>query len=29
VFTALPEYFTLTDHDVRILTSSEIARDLE
>lgn len=29
VFTALPEYFTLTDHDIRILTSSEIARDLE
>ena len=29
VFTALPEYFTLTDHDIRILTSSEITRDLE
>ena len=29
VFTALPEYFTLTDHDIRILTSSDIVRDLE
>ena len=29
VFTALPEYFTLTDYDIRILTSSEITRDLE
>lgn len=29
VFTALPEYFTLTDHDIRILTSSEVVRDLE
>lgn len=29
VFTALPEYYTLSDHDVRILTSSEITRDLE
>lgn len=28
-FTALPEYFTLTDYDVRILTSSEIVKDLE
>ena len=29
VFTALPEYFTLTDHDIRILTSSDVVRDLE
>lgn len=29
VFTALPEYFTLTDHDIRIITSSDIIRDLE
>lgn len=29
VFTALPEYFTLTDHDVRIITSSDVIRDLE
>ena len=29
VFTALPEYFTVTDHDIRIVTSSDIVRDLE
>lgn len=29
VFTALPEYFTLTDHDIRILTSTDIVKDLE
>ena len=29
VFTALPEYFTLTDYDIRITTSTDIARDLE
>lgn len=29
IFTALPEYFTLTDHDVRIITSSDIVKDLE
>lgn len=29
VFTALPEYFTLTDHDIRIITSSDVIRDLE
>lgn len=29
VFTALPEYFTLTDHDIRIITSSDITRDIE
>lgn len=28
-FTALPEYFTLTDHDIRIITSSDIVKDLE
>lgn len=29
IFTALPEYFTLTDYDIRILTSSDILRDIE
>lgn len=29
VFTALPEYFTLTDYDIRIITSSEIVKDQE
>ena len=29
IFTALPEYFTLTDYDIRIVTSSDIVRDLE
>ena len=29
VFTALPEYFTLTDHDVRVITSSEAIKDIE
>lgn len=29
IFTALPEYFTLTDHDIRIITSSEIIKDIE
>jgi hypothetical protein len=29
VFTALPEYFTITDHDIRITTSSDAVRDLE
>lgn len=29
IFTALPEYFTLTDYDVRIITSSDVIRDLE
>lgn len=29
VFTAYPEYFTLTDHDVRIITSSDVVKDLE
>lgn len=29
VFTALPEYFTLTDYDIRISTSSDITKDLE
>ena len=28
-FTALPEYFTLTDHDIRIITSSDVVQDLE
>lgn len=29
VFTALPEYFTLSDHDIRIITSTDIVKDLE
>lgn len=29
IFTARSEYFTLTDYDVRIVTSSDIVRDLE
>lgn len=29
IFTALPEYFTITDHDIRIITSADITRDLE
>lgn len=29
VFTALPEYFTVSDHDIRITTSSDIMKDLE
>lgn len=29
VFTALPEYFTMTDHDIRITTSSDVIKDLE
>lgn len=29
VFTALPEYFTVTDHDIRITTSSDVMKDLE
>lgn len=29
IFTAMPEYFTLSDHDVRIITSSDVVKDLE
>lgn len=29
VFTALPEYFTMTDHDIRIITSTDVIKDLE
>lgn len=29
VFTALPEYYTLTDYDIRIITSSDVVKDLE
>lgn len=29
IFTALPEHFTISDHDIRIVTSSDIVRDLE
>lgn len=29
VFTALPEYFTLSDHDVRIVTTSDVVKDME
>lgn len=29
VFTALPEHFTVTDHDIRILSSQEAIKDIE
>lgn len=29
VFTALPEYFTITDHDIRIITSTDVIKDQE
>ena len=29
IFTARPEYFTLTDYDIRINTGSDVAKDLE
>ena len=29
IFTALPEYFTLTDYDIRIITSTDVIKDLE
>lgn len=29
IFTALPEYFTLTDYDIHIVTNSDITRQLE
>lgn len=29
VFTALPEYFTLTDYDIHIVTNSDLTRQLE
>lgn len=29
VFTALPQYFTVTDHDIRLTTSSDVIKDLE
>ena len=29
VFTALPEYFTLTDYDIHIVNSSDVVKDLE
>ena len=29
VFTALPEYFTVTDHDIRIITSTDVIKDQE
>lgn len=29
IFTALPEHFTHTDYDIRIITSSDIMKDLE
>ena len=28
-FTALPEHFTLTDYDIRIITSSDVVKDIE
>jgi predicted nuclease with TOPRIM domain len=29
IFTALPEYFTVTDYDISVVTSSELIQDLE
>lgn len=29
LFTALPEYFTVTDHDIHLITSSEIRKEME
>ena len=29
IFTALPKYFTVTDHDIHIITSSEIIKEME
>jgi hypothetical protein len=29
VFTALPEYFTLSDYDIHIVTSSDLTKQLE
>lgn len=29
IFTALPKYFTISDHDIRIVTSSDVIKDLE
>jgi hypothetical protein len=29
IFTALPEYFTISDYDIHIVTSSDITKQLE
>lgn len=29
IFTALPEHFTMTDYDIRIITSSDVIKDME
>jgi hypothetical protein len=29
IFTALPEYFTLSDYDIKITTSSDVIKDME
>lgn len=29
IFTALPEHFTISDHDIRIITSSDVVKDIE
>jgi len=29
IFTALPKYFTITDYDIHIITSSEIIKEME
>ena len=29
IFTALPKYFTVTDHDIHIITSSEVVKEME
>jgi hypothetical protein len=29
IFTALPEHFTVSDYDIRILTSTDVIKDME
>lgn len=29
IFTALPEHFTITDHDIRIITSTDVIKEME
>jgi hypothetical protein len=29
IFTALPEYFTISDYDIHIVNSTQISKDLE
>jgi len=29
IFTALPKYFTVTDHDIHIITSTDVIKEME